>query len=567
MSSELLLDEFDHLVEAPAAVQHLRRFILDLAVHARLVEQVPGEEPASKLLSRIESHMSDRRTHRRKYASVSPQEAPFPLPAGWEWVRVRQIATDREQTRPTEPFTYIDVGSIDKEAGRIADATVLSADGAPSRARKIVHKGDVLYSCVRPYLLNIAVVEDHIKPKPIASTAFAVLNAFGLVAPRYLWTVLRSPFMVEQVELKMRGQAYPAINDSDFAQLPFPLAPLAEQERIVAKVDELMALCDQLELAQTERESRRDRFGLAMARALATAQEKAQIAASSQVYLQNFENLFARTDQVPLNRQIVIDLAVRGLLVGSSPTDDPASDLLRQVNADRKRLAGGSRAVSKKAGRLFDECPEPYVIPPQWTWTTLGSLGVTQTGSTPKTSGDSYRGTDIPFIKPGDMTRLGVDYGNQGLSTEGLRASGRVAQVGTLLMVCIGGTLGKCDVIDRECSFNQQINAITLLGGVLPKYVLCVCKSSFFQRVAWGAAAQGTLPILNKGNWERLPVPLPPLAEQHRIVAGVDKLMQICDELEHQLIISDEKRGRLLRSLVAEALGTEIEHGMVTAFS
>jgi len=236
VNTESLLTEFNQLSEAPDALQHLRRFILDLAVRGRLAEQVASDEPASELLSRIESHMSDQGTRRRKYTSVSPAGAPYQLPQGWEWVRVRHISADRGQTRPTESFTYIDVGSIDNEAGRIADAVVLTANKAPSRARKIVKRGDVLYSCVRPYLLNIAVVEQSFEPTPIASTAFAVLDAFGLVSPGYLWTVLRSPFMVEQVELKMRGQAYPAINDSDFAQLPFPLPPLAEQQRIVRNV-------------------------------------------------------------------------------------------------------------------------------------------------------------------------------------------------------------------------------------------------------------------------------------------------------------------------------------------
>jgi type I restriction enzyme, S subunit len=107
--------------------------------------------------------------------------------------------------------------------------------------------------------LNIAVVDNEFEPSPIASTAFAVMYGFGLVLPQYLWITLRSPFMVECVETCMRGQAYPAINDSDFAVLPIPLPPLAEQHRIVAKVNELMALCDQLEarLTTTEADSRR----------------------------------------------------------------------------------------------------------------------------------------------------------------------------------------------------------------------------------------------------------------------------------------------------------------------
>lgn len=251
MNPAQLLAQFDRMGEAPDAIPCLRRFILDLAVRGKLVEQDPRDEPSSELLKRIqlEKERLCKAGEIKKEKSkplVEEDEVQFSLPAGWEWVRIRQVTSDRGQTIPDKPFTYIDVTAINKEIGRIADAKVLSASDAPSRARKLVKTGDVLYSCVRPYLLNIAVIESDISPPPIASTAFAILNGFGLVLSKYLWIVLRSPFLVECVETKMRGQAYPAINDSDFALLPFPLPPLAEQHRIVAKVDELMALCDQL---------------------------------------------------------------------------------------------------------------------------------------------------------------------------------------------------------------------------------------------------------------------------------------------------------------------------------
>ena len=110
------------------------------------------------------------------------------------------------------------------------------------------------------YLLNVAVIDEDFSPGPIASTAFAVLNGYALTDPRYLWIALRSPFLVSCVEETQRGQAYPAINDADFAMLPIPLPPLAEQRRIVAKVEELMALLDGLEAAMTKASSARTKL-------------------------------------------------------------------------------------------------------------------------------------------------------------------------------------------------------------------------------------------------------------------------------------------------------------------
>jgi type I restriction enzyme S subunit len=259
LNAERLLQHFDRISEAPDAIPLLRRFILDLAVRGKLVEQEPNDEPAAELIKRIQAEKARLVKKAKALPDITDDEKPFDAPKGWQWVWIRQVTIERGQTVPQTDFTYIDVTAINKERGFIVEPKIISASEAPSRARKLVQKGDVIYSCVRPYLLNIAVVDTEIEPAPIASTAFAIMYGFGSVVPQYLWVTLRSPFMVECVEIRMRGQAYPAINDSDFAVLPIPLPPLAEQHRIVTKVDELMALCDQLEaqLTATETDSRR----------------------------------------------------------------------------------------------------------------------------------------------------------------------------------------------------------------------------------------------------------------------------------------------------------------------
>ena len=230
-------------------MKHLRQTVLDLAVRGRLVEQDPADESASELLKRIakeKAQLVKAGKIRKQRVLLPVEEPPFDVPEAWRWARIREVTSDRGQKVPDTAFTYIDVTAIDKDNGSVVGSKVLESDEAPSRARKITQLGDVIFSCVRPYLLNVAVIEDDFHPAPIASTAFAILNGHGFVNPRYLWVVLRSPFMVACVERNQRGQAYPAINDADFAALPFPLPPLAEQRRIVTKVDELLDLCDRL---------------------------------------------------------------------------------------------------------------------------------------------------------------------------------------------------------------------------------------------------------------------------------------------------------------------------------
>lgn len=238
MNANQLLAHFDCIADAPDALPRLRRFVLDLAVRGKLVPQDPEDEPAAELLKRIAKEKARlvKTGEVKRLKRLPPiDEIPYSLPPSWRWTRIREITNDRGQCIPEATFTYIDVTAIDKENGIVSGPKLVQATEAPSRARKIVRKGDVVYSCVRPYLLNVAVVEGDFDPKPIASTAFAVLNGYGLVLPKYLWIVLRSPFMVARVEEDMRGQAYPAINDADFSVLPFPLPPLAEQHRIVPR--------------------------------------------------------------------------------------------------------------------------------------------------------------------------------------------------------------------------------------------------------------------------------------------------------------------------------------------
>ncbi len=260
-----VIDNFKSLAVNADQIRHLRQTILDLAVRGRLVEQDPDDEPASELLKRIAVKKQEMVDHGeiRKFKVLPPvDKSPYLLPETWCWTRVREIFTDRGQKVPDSKFTYIDVTAIDKELGRIVTPKILSSRNAPSRARKIAQRGDVIYSCVRPYLLNIAVLDKDFNPSPIVSTAFAVLNGHDLVVSRYAWIVLRSSFFVELVQAHQRGQAYPAINDSDFALLTFPLPPLAEQRRIVKKVDGLRGLCDQIEEASARKEDAQERLAL-----------------------------------------------------------------------------------------------------------------------------------------------------------------------------------------------------------------------------------------------------------------------------------------------------------------
>ena len=252
MQTDLLFDQFDALLTTPDDVAHLEAAVLQLAVRGKLVPQDPDDEPATELLKRI--RIEKERLVRegeisktKRLPRIKDTEIPYELPASWMWVRLPEIYRDWGQKKPDEDFTYIDVSAINKKFGVIGDdLQVISPEDAPSRARKIVKRGTVIYSTVRPYLLNIAIVDKDFAPPPIVSTAFAVMYPFEGVVNKYLYYYLRSQPFIDFVESQMAGMAYPAISDSKLRLGLFPLPPLAEQKRIVAKVETLLALCDAL---------------------------------------------------------------------------------------------------------------------------------------------------------------------------------------------------------------------------------------------------------------------------------------------------------------------------------
>lgn len=232
-------------------IKKLRELILELAVRGKLVPQDPNDEPASELLKHIQAEktklIADGKIKKDKpLPPITDEEKSFELPLGWEWVRIGHIGHDWGQKTPDSDFTYIEVSAIDNQRGAVSSPELIKPENAPSRARKVVKEGTVIYSTIRPYLLNIAVIEVDFLPEPIASTAFAIVHPFCSMPPRYFLYFFRSPEFVRYVESVQTGIAYPAINDGQFFSGLIPLPPIEEQHRIVAKVDELMTLCDQL---------------------------------------------------------------------------------------------------------------------------------------------------------------------------------------------------------------------------------------------------------------------------------------------------------------------------------
>ena len=221
-------------------------------------------------------------------------------------------------------------------------------------------------------------------------------------------------------------------------------------------------------------------------------------------------------------RQKILDLAIRGKLVPQDPNDEPAAVLLERVRISKKEK---SITPIIKDEALFD-------VPENWVWIELGKISEIVTGNTPSKSNETYYGNEYPFYKPTDLDMgLNVFAAGDMLSEKGFEIS-RKLPANTVLVTCIGATIGKTGIIRTSGCSNQQINAIIPKTDIVTEYIYFVCISDFFQDQIIENASATTLPIINKGNFEKLLFVLPPLAEQKRIVAAIESAFAVIDEIE-----------------------------------
>jgi type I restriction enzyme S subunit len=365
----------------------------------------------------------------------------------------------------------------------------------------------------------------------------------------FLHKVLVSRHVQQTVMDVQVGVSREGLSIAKLGQFLIPVPPLAEQSRIVTRVEELMKVCDALEANGQLEAQQHAQLVNTLLGTLTQSETPEALADNWQRIATHFDVLLDRPEVVDALEQTILQLAVRGLLVPQDLTDEPSSVLLQKIRTEKDQLiAQGKIKRDKPLPPITDE-EKPFELPQGWEWARLGDVGVTQTGGTPNKNDPEHFGNDIPFIKPGDIYPERVNYQNEGLSSQGAESLGRIAEAGSILMVCIG-TIGKSNLIDRSCSFNQQINSVTPIL-ILPEYLLAVLCSPYFQDEAWARSSSTTISILNKGKWESIPIPVPPLQEQSRILSRFDDCKRFNRELKIMLTEAVELSRKISAAIVS----------------
>lgn len=547
MKLEAFFEKFDQLVDAPNTVAKMRELVLQLAVQGKLVEQSPSEGDAGTLLQAI-GEARERKGHGRSVEDGETGELPeierwHAVPSSWRWVRLRIVGdiVGGGTPRSDNPAYFADDGipwltpadlNGFKEKRILRGRRCITELGLKNSSAQLLPAGTVLFSSRAP-----------IGYVAIAGTDLATNQGFKSCIPfieetnEFLYYFLKSA--APRIDREASGTTFREVSGKIVGQIPVPLPPLAEQKRIVAKVDELMMLCDRLEAQQQDRDTRH----VTLARASLARFAEAPTTT-------NLNLIFHPSYTIPPAdlRKTILTLAVQGKLVPQDPNDEPAETLNSKLPHQLRTIADRVGARFSMPSALVEACDD---LPAGWGVAAIQSIGITQTGTTPSKAESGFTGRDIPFIKPGDIQGDEIDYENEGLSADGLSA-GRLIPKNSVLMVSIGGSIGKTAIVGRDVSCNQQINSVSPAQCIEPRFVLAAMRSHDFQSEVMNRAAQGTLPIISKGKWETIRIPIPPLVEQRRIVAKVDQLMALVGQLETQLAASRATAEKLMEAVVAE---------------
>ena len=564
-----LLELYDRVAEAPDAIERLRKFVLDLAVRGKLVEQNPEDEPAEELLERIAAEKTrlvkaGEIRKPRDLANGNEIEEPFEIPSTWRWCRLDTVgaiigggtpaAADAENfAEPGEGIPWLTPADL----GGYRDLYIergkrdLTGKGLKSSSATMMPAGTVLFTSRAP-IGYVAIAANPIS----TNQGFKSIVPYSADCSRFIAVAMRT--FAPEIDAKAPGTTFKEVSGKIVAGVPFPLPPLPEQHRIVAKVDELMTLLDRLETTRTQRETTHDRLTTASLTRL-TAPDSAEndFLGHARFALDNLDQLTSRPDQTKVLRQTILDLAVRGKLVEQDPAEEPAEALLNQISEEKTTLLKAGEIKKPKPLARINANELPFKLPSGWAWARLDALIDLISGQhlqPPEYSEDPIVG--LPYITgPSDFGTNGLEIRRYALVRKA------VARRGQLLLTVKGSGVGKATICDLdEVAISRQLMALTAIAW----------NPDFLELMADRLAtklqseARSLIPGISREDVTSFVVALPPLAEQHRIVEKLDTLMKMCAKLEVAKTMANTTRARLLEVLLHDSLAQDAHNGEAT---
>ncbi|WP_282338546.1 restriction endonuclease subunit S [Pseudomonas sp. PS02288] len=550
------------LAGAPNGIKKLRELILELAVRGKLVPQDPNDEPASELLKRIAEEkarlVAEGKIKKQKPLTGRDDEAPtFELPAGWAWARLSDVVNVLNG-RAYKKEELLDAGTPVLRVGNLFTSNNWYYSNLTLEEDKYCNPGDLLFAWSASFGPFIWQGERSIYHYHIWKLDF---YAQGQLSKHYLYN-----FLLEQTqEIKAAGHGVSMVHmtKEKMEKLAVPVPPLAEQHRIVAKVDELMALCDRLEARQTNADSAHAQLVQALLDSLTQARDAEDFAQSWQRLAEHFHTLFTTESSIYALKQTLLQLAVMGKLVPQDPSDEPASELLRRIAEEKATLIAEGKIRKQKQLAEITEEEKLFELAPGWEWSRLGEQVIESgAGWSPSCEPRPRERNDWGVLKVSAVS-WGVYRPEENkalpVSLEA-RPEHEVAEGDFLVSRANTAELvARSVVVDSTPSRLMLSDKIVRLRltKLCDAHYLNLVNSATHARQYYARVAGGTSSSMKNVSREQilsLPIAVPPLLEQHRIVAKVDQLMSLCDQLKARLNQARQVHEQLACALVEQAV-------------
>lgn len=551
-------------------IKKLRELILELAVRGKLVPQDPSDEPASVLLERIAAEKArlvkeeGLRTSANEVVDIADEY--IECPSHWKWIRLGNIAKFIDYRGKTPNKIDAGVRLITAKNIRygyidlVPEEFISEADYEQWMTRGFPRVGDTLFTTEAP-LGNAAVIDIN-ERFALAQRAICFQWHYSAISRFMLIQILASPFQNQLLD-NSSGMTATGVKASRLKEIPVVVPPVEEQHRIVAKVDELMALCDQLELRS---ESQLAAHQMLVETLLATLTDTADADELAQNWARlstHFNTLFTTEASIDALKQTILQLAVMGKLVPQDPCDEPASALLERIAAEKARLVKENKIKKPKALPEISEEEKPFELPVGWKWCRVGDLLSLKNGYAFKSN--YFVDVKTPYV----LTTPGNFYEEGGFKHRGIRTKYYNGPLNPEFILSSGdfiipmteqapGLLGSAAFIPEDGNtylHNQRLGKLEFFSeDIMPKFMYWFFNSQLLRaelaKTCTGTTVRHTSPdrVLN------VLVPIMAIQEQQRIVITVDKLIAVCDQLKSRLQTSQQTQLALAESLVEGAL-------------
>jgi len=553
-------------------IKKLRELILELAVRGKLVPQDSNDEPAGDLLKRILAEkaklVAEGKIKKDKPLATMTEGGPFELPPEWLWVRIGDVATYVQRGKGPDYAEASDFEVVSQKCVRwngldLTQTRFITPESISKyEPIRLLKKGDLLWNSTGTGTIGRACLVPQLENEKIlvADSHVTVVRTIELLEV-FLWRWIQSPSVQSEIEGVASGTTNQIeLNTSTVVSHPLPLPPLEEQHRIVAKVDELMALCDQLEAHHNNAADAHEQLVSHLLSTLTQSQDAEDFNANWQRVATHFDTLFTTESSIDALKQTLLQLAVMGKLVPQDPNDEPASELLKRIKVEKSKLVAEGKIKKDKPLAEISEDEKLFDVPIGWALVRKAAVFKFLNGYAFKS--ETFQSSGVKLLRNVNISHGFADWRDVAhiSNIQAQEFEEYSLNVGDIVLtldrpiITTGLKFAVISKSDVPCLLLQRVAKISSFSeSVISNYLSIWLQSAFFTSKIDPGRSNG-VPHISTTQVSNMLFALPPVVEQHRIVAKVGELMTLCEQLKNHITDANQYQKKLANILVEQVL-------------